>query len=460
MKSWTIGIVLMVIILVSGLGIGLWSHHIEWIQAIIIFFTLYGISLLSLSVLFREKTYLRNDCYRPFVSILIPAHNEENVIEDTIESIFNMSYNKNKKPNFEIIVIDDGSTDRTGLVLKNLQVRFSKLKVLTRKGDKAGRGKPAALNEALKIAEGEIIGVFDADTHVHPDFLKEAVSRLFGSKVAGVQGRVRIYNAKDNFLTGFQNDEFSILYHLMQRGRELLGGMTCLGGNGQLTKKEALLEVGGWNELSTTEDIDLTLKLLIKGKQIRYCSKAILWQEGIDNFKCLLRQRIRWVDGLFKCIFDYFFPLIFGQAKLTSKIDGVISLSRVTIPLWIIMGNLYVIFSLILGFNIYSYVPANLCFILTLSFFSVMWIGVIKEEDKFSIIGSNKRVLRYWLCSFIWLIAAPIAFFKLFNYTQTIMWDKTFHKGSLSENKSHLKNSGSIEKENKQPKELKKLLPR
>lgn len=108
----------------------------------------------------------------PFVSLIIPAHNEEYTIAQTVTIISQIDYTLNGKPNFELIVVNDGSTDSTGEKLSELKKDIPILRIVTRKPPKSGKGKGFVLNDALSLSKGEIIGVFDADTQVKKRFLK------------------------------------------------------------------------------------------------------------------------------------------------------------------------------------------------------------------------------------------------------------------------------------------------
>jgi 1,2-diacylglycerol 3-beta-glucosyltransferase len=104
------------------------------------------------------------------------------------------------EPNFELIVVNDGSTDDTGKILSKLKEDIPVLRIITRQPPKSGKGKGFVLNDALSLSNGEIIGVFDADTKVEKDFLNIVIPYLNDEKVAGVQTRVKMYNKDENFL--------------------------------------------------------------------------------------------------------------------------------------------------------------------------------------------------------------------------------------------------------------------
>lgn len=428
MRSWIYGSVFIALLLLSGAIFGLLVKRVDWLQLLMLFFTFYGLYLIVISLITGHRKFLKNDCYRPYVSAVIPARNEENVIEATVRSLCSMSYKKNNRPNFEVIVMDDCSTDQTYDILTNLQKELPNLKVVRRSPEVCGNGKSAVLNEALNYCDGELVAVFDADTRVEPDFLKKSVAYLYDSKVGGIQGRVRIYNARTNILTALQEDEFSIMNHYVQMTKDVMNGLTGLGGNGQITKKKAVEDVGGWNELSTTEDFDLTVRLAMKGWHVRYCPEAVLWQEGVETWGALLRQRVRWAEGLLKCLFDYFWQYLAAKIDLSRKIDGVLSMIRISVSLWIMVGYTFVFATLFHGVNFYSWIPPWFLFSTSILLFSAMLLLMWKNTS-INFVELVLRVFRYWFYNFVWVVAVPTAFFKCLKNTNSIHWDKTFHKG-------------------------------
>ncbi|MBM3461085.1 MAG: glycosyltransferase family 2 protein [Armatimonadetes bacterium] len=428
MKSWIWGSAALILALTASVVAGVVYRQIDWLHATIVFFTIYGAALLVVPLFPRRKPALKNDCYRPFVSVLIPARNEEDVIEATVRSVCAMQYRKNGKPHFEVLVIDDASSDQTPYILARLEQEFPMLRTVRRYADRKVSGKSAVLNEGLRGATGEIIAVFDADTRVEPNFLVKTVACLYDPQVGGVQGRVRIYNSDHNALTAVQEDEFSVFAHLVQLGKDALNGLTALGGNGQLTRRAALEACGGWNEMSTTEDLDLTLQMLLRGYSVRYCGEAVLWQEAVPTWRALLRQRIRWTEGFIKCFFDYGFPVLFGRIPLFKKWDALFSLLRVLLPLWMLVAYLSIGTSMLAGMSAHSTLPQWLFWAASTAFFAVTWLG-IRAMSAPPFFHSVVRVIHYWLYNFIWLLAVPLGFVNCLKHFNTIVWDKTDHRG-------------------------------
>lgn len=131
----------------------------------------------------------------------------------------------------------------------------------------------------MKIAKGEAILVFDADATVEPDFLKKLIPELEPKDVGAVQARKVIRNKNYNLLTRCQNNEYTMDTHF-QVGRDSVKGAVELRGNGELIKREAVEDIGGWNNYTITDDLDMSTRLHIKGWNIRILSEAIVYEEG------------------------------------------------------------------------------------------------------------------------------------------------------------------------------------
>ena len=272
-----------------------------------------------------------NENYKPFITIMIPAHNEEEVIVNTVENILAIDY-----PNFEVIVIDDRSTDNTPNVVNELADKHDKVRALIRDND-AFPGKSAVLNDAMKLANGEAILVFDADATVEPDFINKLVPYLEPADVGAVQARKIIRNKDYNLLTRCQNNEYTTDTHL-QVGRDAVKGAVELRGNGELIKRVALEDIGGWNNYTITDDLDMSTRLHIKGWDIRFCPDACVYEEGIVYVFPLFRQRRRWLEGTIRRYLEYFGEAITSKKmSLRAQLDMTIYITQFIMPLWFMM---------------------------------------------------------------------------------------------------------------------------
>ena len=240
--------------------------------------------------------------WEPSVDLFIAAKNEESVIETTVRNMFKLDYQK-----FSLWIIDDGSTDDTAAILEKLQEEFPALYVIKR-GFSPHPGKSAALNEALPLSHGEVVAVFDADAYVAPDFLQLTLPLLAPDGIGAVQAQKKIYEHQTGFLVNCQASEYALDTYF-QMGRDLIRGAVELRGNGQLIKRAALIDVGGWNNRAITDDLDLSMRLLVNHWDIRFCPEAFVWEEGVTTFKALIRQRRRWAEGSIRRYLDYIFPL-------------------------------------------------------------------------------------------------------------------------------------------------------
>lgn len=272
-----------------------------------------------------------NPDYKPFVSILIPAHNEESVITATIENILKLDYE-----NFEIIVIDDRSTDNTASIIKSLEQKYEKVTALIRTPD-AFPGKSAVLNDAFKLAKGEAILVFDADATVDPDFLTKMIPHLEPKDVGAVQARKVIRNKNQNLLTRCQNNEYTMDAHF-QVSRDSVKGAVELRGNGELIKRQAIESINGWNNYTIVDDLDMSTRLHIKGWDIRFCLDAVVYEEGISYIKPLFRQRRRWLEGTIRRYLEYSGAALRSRdMSPVAKIDMVAYISEFIMPMWFLI---------------------------------------------------------------------------------------------------------------------------
>lgn len=341
---------ILLFIIVLGLGVFIYIFqsyfNTVWGLALLCTFMFIYAVFMNLSYKLQKRKLEKypqviNQDYKPFVTVMIPAHNEEGVISATVQNILNMDYE-----NFEVIVIDDRSSDNTASVIKDLENRFEKVTALIRTQD-AFPGKSAVLNDALKIAKGEAILVFDADATVDPDFLTKLIPNLEPKDVGAVQARKVIRNKNTNLLTRCQNNEYTMDAHL-QLGRDSIKGAVELRGNGELIKREALEDIGGWNNYTIVDDLDMSTRLHIKGWDVRFCLDAVVYEEGIIYIKPLYRQRRRWLEGTIRRYLEYFDQVLFSRKmSLRASLDMTAYITQFIMPGWFLMEILIRVFKVI-----------------------------------------------------------------------------------------------------------------
>jgi cellulose synthase/poly-beta-1,6-N-acetylglucosamine synthase-like glycosyltransferase len=246
---------------------------------------------------------------RPLIVLMIPAHNEQLVIEATLSRLLLSPYERKL-----ILVMNDGSTDETSSLARAVG-EGQPVHVVDRPPTLAGRGKGAVLNHGLSVLVHDIlvrdplapppdevvVGVMDADGQLDMGAL-DAIAPFFSdARVGAVQIGVRIVNATDGLLQRAQDIEFVGFSGFVQTARDALGSVG-LGGNGQFTRLSALIDAGPtpWSAC-LTEDLDLGLALVERGWRIRFCTDVFVAQQAVDNLAALLRQRTRWVQGHYQC---------------------------------------------------------------------------------------------------------------------------------------------------------------
>ncbi|MCB1019115.1 MAG: glycosyltransferase [Bryobacterales bacterium] len=250
-----------------------------WVSTAILFYVKYDLNQ-------DEERLPDREC--PFVSILIPAYFEEAGIARSLEGLTQLDY-----PRYEIIVINDGSTDRTVEevlpFLENPRVRLLDKHV--------NEGKAMAMNDAIPLTMGELILVMDADTIPEPQILRLMAGYFRNPTVGAVCGNARVRN-RTNTLTSLQAVEFSSVIGLLRRAQRVWGRIMCVSGVCGLFRREALIKAGLYSPGMATEDIDLTFKLQMLNYTVQYEPRAKVWMEVPEDIKMLWKQRIRWALGL------------------------------------------------------------------------------------------------------------------------------------------------------------------
>lgn len=225
----------------------------------------------------------------PLVSVLIPAHNEEGDIADTIAAIYRTKY-----PNLEVIVIDDASTDGTSKILHDLEKKYNNLRVLNLK---VNLGKANGLNLAYAMSKGEIIMTIDADCLIDRDCITWLVHHFVTSpRVGAVTGNPRIRN-RTSLLAKIQTAEYGSVIGLIKRTQAIIGKIMTVSGAIVAWRRSALVDSGLWSNEMITDDIAMTWKIEKSFWNVRYETNALCWILVPETWKGLWNQRKRWVQG-------------------------------------------------------------------------------------------------------------------------------------------------------------------
>ncbi|MCW4029994.1 MAG: glycosyltransferase [Candidatus Bathyarchaeota archaeon] len=230
--------------------------------------------------------------YRPKISIIIPAHNEEAVIVKSIKSALDADY-----PNKEVIVVDDGSKDRT-YQLASFFAANGSIKLVHR--EKSSGSKAMALNYGILFASGDVLVMVDADTLIAHDALNKLVATLDEPDVSAASGNVRILGGdrgKRNLLVRLQEYEYFVAFDLGRRFSSLIGTMIIISGAFGAFQSKELKTLGRYDKDTITEDFDLTIKLRKLHKKLVYVDDAVSYTIAPDSWRAWRTQRIRWTYG-------------------------------------------------------------------------------------------------------------------------------------------------------------------
>ncbi len=370
----------------------------------------------------RNKKYLFSSPQikkYPSVSFLVPAYNEENTLEDTINSLLKIKYPKEKK---EIIIINDGSKDKTLKIANELAKNHKEIKVL----DKPNSGKANSLNEAIKIAKGELIAVTDADSYPNPDSLIKMVGHFEDKNVAAVTSRVLVKN-KNNLLGRFQVLDYSIIAWT-RKLLDFVDSVYVTNGPLSIYKKSVVKKVGGFDPKNLTEDIEITWHILSEGYQTRMSYDAIVYTTVPEDLKTWTKQRVRWNLGGIQTVKKYwksmfkkgafgYFVIPYVSSSFILAIIGFLLFSRF---IWI-KGNYYLssFYYSFQGYDYWKYIEFSISLTVLLFLAIIFFILAIiyyKLGFKNSQTG-NKSVLKILSYSFfyrsLYVIPLLIAIYKL-----------------------------------------------
>ena len=240
-----------------------------------------------------ETKYL-NGYEPPPVSLLVPAYNEGKVIASALESSLKLDY-----PNYEVIVVDDGSTDDTLAEASRFAGDYGNCRV--RVHTKRNGGKASALNAGLAMAEHPIVLCMDADARLEPQTLRRAVVHFRDPSIAAVAGNVKVVN-RINLWTRLQALEYIEGLNMARRAQALLSAVNIVPGPIGLFRRDVLLQLGGYDTDTFAEDADLTVKILTAGWKIEYEPLAVAWTEAPERLIDLIQQRYRWTRGILQAL--------------------------------------------------------------------------------------------------------------------------------------------------------------
>ncbi len=233
--------------------------------------------------------------FHPKVTVIIPAYNEERVIQASVQRILDSTY-----PYLDVVVADDGSADRTSEIVRAAYGDNPRVRLLTM----ANGGKAKALNRALAEARGQIIVALDADTQFEKQTITRLVRWFVDPRIGAVSGNAKVGN-RINLVTRWQAVEYVTAQNIERRALTRFDAIMVVPGAVGAWRRAALEDVGGYPENTLAEDQDLTIAIQRKKWKVAYDEDAVAWTEAPESFAALAKQRFRWSYGTLQCLWKH-----------------------------------------------------------------------------------------------------------------------------------------------------------
>jgi cellulose synthase/poly-beta-1,6-N-acetylglucosamine synthase-like glycosyltransferase/peptidoglycan/xylan/chitin deacetylase (PgdA/CDA1 family) len=316
-----------------------------------------------------------DDSYTPPVTVVVPAYNEAVVIERTVRSLAASNY-----PSFEVVVVDDGSTDGTAQIVESLGLE--RVRVV----EQQNAGKPAALNTGLRVSHSEIVVMVDADTIFEPETLRRLVRPLADPAVGAVSGNTKVGN-KRTLLGYWQHIEYVMGFNLDRRMYDVLQCIPTIPGAVGAFRREALEEIGGISGDTLAEDTDVTLAIGRSGRRVVYVEDARAWTEAPATLGGLWRQRYRWSFGTMQAVWKHkgaIFSRDPRQRRIGRRALPYMTVFQIILPMTAPVIDLFVLYGLVfmdpkpalvfwLGFNLLQLAVAIVAFRLDRESLRPLW---------------------------------------------------------------------------------------
>ncbi|MBN1048855.1 glycosyltransferase [Clostridium botulinum] len=351
--------------------------------------------------------------YYPFVSIMVPAHNEAIVIRKTVESLLELDYPHDR---YEIIIINDNSSDNSAEILQAVKenVLDRNLIVINTDNITGGKGKSNALNIGLKKSKGEILAVYDADNTPDSKALKYLVQTLLeDDKLGAVIGKFRCRNKDKNLLTNFINIETLTYQWMAQAGRWEMFKLCTIPGTNFVVRRSIMEEMNGWDTKAITEDTEVSFRIYMMGYKIKFMPLAVTYEQEPQTLNVWFKQRSRWAKGNTYVViknFKYLFKPGFGVTKFDILYYTMIYFfflsASVISDMLFLLGFGDIIQINITGYGLILWIMAYLVFNL-----SIM-IAISTEKGELNIKNIMVISIMYFTYCKLWAIVAAIGFYN------------------------------------------------
>jgi poly-beta-1,6-N-acetyl-D-glucosamine synthase len=320
-----------------------------------------------------EREMDAGDTFHPGVTVIVPAYNEGPIIESAIDSLLKQDY-----PRFEILVVDDGSTDDTYQKAAAHEGNYGHATV--RVVSKANAGKAAALNTGISLARHPFVVSMDGDSTFSPGALQRLARHFRDPRVAAVAGNVKVVN-RVNLWTKLQALEYIEGLNMPRRAQGFMHAVNIIPGPIGMFRKDVLLDVGGYDTDTFAEDADLTLKILTSGWRIEYEDLAIAETEAPTRLLDLISQRYRWTRGILQALKKRRHVLFDSRTETTVWLSvGMMLFESLLWPVMNVLGNLFFVI-VALAYGAGTYLVAWWLLLTLLDLAAALHTVAIEEED-------------------------------------------------------------------------------
>ncbi|WP_434434083.1 glycosyltransferase family 2 protein [Lactiplantibacillus paraplantarum] len=365
----------------------------------------------------------------PFVSIMVPAHNEGIVIVKTLQSLLNFAYPKDR---YEIIIINDNSDDNSAELLAEVQALYPhrNLKVINTDKTNGGKGKSNALNIGLKQARGSLISIYDADNTPQRTALRYLVAELMSDqRLAAVIGKFRTRNKDASLLTRFINIETLSFQWMAQAGREKLFKLCTIPGTNYVIRRDILEKIGGWDVKALAEDTEISFRVYRMGYRIRFQPLAVTWEQEPQTLDVWFHQRTRWVKGNIYVILKNA-RLLFTKTGRPIRFDLLyfLSIYFLLMTSLILSDSMFVLsvagiaHSNLVGFSNTLWVMAIVTFVIS------TFVTITTEKGEMTVANLMIIIFMYLVYSQMWLAVAAhgmVGYVREQVFHQQAKWYKT-----------------------------------
>ncbi|WNS42450.1 glycosyltransferase [Paenibacillus sp. MMS20-IR301] len=358
----------------------------------------------------------------PMVTIMVPAHNEGVVISKTVESLLALDYPHDR---YEIIVINDNSSDNSAELLGDIQRKnpHRKLIIINTDAVTGGKGKSNALNIGFTRSTGELIAIYDADNTPERTALKYLVAEIMNDATLGaVIGKFRTRNRDASLLTRFINIETLSFQWMAQAGRWKLFKLCTIPGTNFIMRRSIVESIGGWDVKAIAEDTEISFRIYMMGYRIKFQPKSVTWEQEPQTVKVWFRQRTRWAKGNIYVIVKNI-PLLFDRKAARIRFDilyyvsiyFLLLISLVTSDVLLILHAMGYVHTTIAGLSSFLWLLAIVLFVVGI------FVTLTTEKGEMSLSNLWIILLMYVSYCQMWMVVAA---YGLYNYLKDVLFKR------------------------------------